>query len=76
MIDPDMERLVLFGSLAQTPSSSNFDIDLAVKSKKYFALLNRALSSDFKIDLVDIDFLNPFILKTIEQKGKIIYEKN
>ena len=75
-IDPDLKRLVLFGSLAEGRANTpHFDIDLAVESELYMKLLARALDSEFTVDLVDLNNVRPNILAEIERYGKILYEK-
>lgn len=75
-IDPDIEKIILFGSLAEgNIKSIRFDIDIAVKSKKYYQLVGKALQSEFKIDVVDLDTIHNKIKNNILEKGKIIYEK-
>jgi len=75
-IDEKMGKMVLFGSLAESNIDSiNFDIDIAVKSKKYYRLVGRALESQFKIDVIDLDTIHENIRKVINEHGKVIYEK-
>lgn len=75
-IDKGIEKIILFGSLAEESIESiNFDIDIAVKSEKYYQLVGRALQSEFKIDVVDLDSVHERIKKNIIQYGKVIYEK-
>lgn len=75
-IDPDLEKMILFGSLAQNSvSTDQFDVDIAVKFRKYLQLVNEVLNSAFKIDLIDLESANPIILGAINKHGKIIYEK-
>ena len=75
-IDPDLEMMILYGSLAEERIRSiHFDIDIAVKSNKYFQLVGRALQSRFKIDLVDLEVVDERIKKSIFKYGRFIYEK-
>lgn len=75
-IDPDIEKIILFGSLAEDNIKSiRFDIDIAVKSKKYYQLVGKALQSEFKIDVVDLDTIHNKIKNNILERGRIIYEK-
>jgi len=47
-IDPDIETIVFFGSLAENNFFSiHFDIDLAVRSEKYLQLVGCGLKSSF-----------------------------
>ncbi len=75
-IDPNMKRLVLFGSLAEGRANTpHFDIDLAVDSELYMKLVSRALDSEITVDLIDLNNVRPNILAEIERYGKILYEK-
>ncbi len=72
--DPGVRRIVLFGSLAKdSVKRVSFDIDLAVESDEYMRLLDIALDSDFKVDLVDLTFCSPYISAAIEQHGLELY---
>jgi predicted nucleotidyltransferase len=71
-----MEKMILFGSLVENKIESiSFDIDIAVKSSKYYQLVSRALQSEFKVDLVDLDSAHERIKKNIIEHGRVIYEK-
>ena len=75
-IDGDMEKMILFGSLSEGGIDSfDFDIDLAVKSEQYYQLVGRALQSDFKVDVVDLDSVYESIRARIMEQGRVIYEK-
>jgi len=75
-IDPDLRVMILFGSLAENRVKSiHFDIDIAVKSKKYYQLVGRALQSEFKVDVIDLETIHESIKISIEKYGRIIYEK-
>jgi predicted nucleotidyltransferase len=75
-IDPAIERIVFFGSLAEdNVFSSHFDIDLAVRSEQYLKLVSCSLNSSFPVDVVDLDHVAAPIRASIERYGKIIYEK-
>lgn len=76
-IDPDIEKIVLFGSLARgEPRSLEFDIDVAVRSKRYLKLVSWTLDQKWKIDLVDLDELSDTSLEGVEKTGVVLYEKN
>ncbi len=76
IIDKDIEKMILFGSLSKDEiESQNFDIDIAVKSKKYYQLVDRALQSEFKVDVIDIDTIHKRIKKNILEEGRVLYEK-
>lgn len=69
-IDPRLERVVLFGSLARgTVSRLSFDIDLAVSSLRYLDLLGPALDSSFKVDLIDLATASPYVLQAVGRDG-------
>ncbi|MFW5814573.1 MAG: nucleotidyltransferase family protein [Spirochaetota bacterium] len=69
-IDPELERVVLFGSLARSSVTRlSFDIDLAVSTRRYLELLGPALASPFKVDLVDLDTAAPYVLEAIARDG-------
>ncbi len=73
--DPELKRLVLFGSLASgTPSNPNFDIDVSFEGKELYACTAIALNSCFKVDLVDYRSLPEFMRKEIDTHGRILYE--
>lgn len=75
-IDKNMEKMILFGSLAENNiDSTEFDIDIAVKSEKYYQLIGRALQSQFKVDVIDLESIHSLIKKNILKTGKVIYEK-
>ena len=78
-IDKDIEKIILFGLLAEDNEDNiepiDFDIDIAVKSDKYYQLVSRALQSEFKVDVLDLDSVHERIKKNIIQHGKMIYEK-
>lgn len=75
-IDPELEKAVIFGSLAENRvCSPHFDIDIAVRSKKYLQLVACALDSQFSVDLVDLDTVIEPVRKSIEKYGRTIYEK-
>ena len=75
-IDPDVSKVVLFGSLAtNTVRSFEFDIDLAISSKKIFRIAAWSEDQDFPIDVVDIDTLSPDFRHVVEEEGTVLYEK-
>ena len=75
-IDPGIETIVLFGSLAEDNIFSiHFDIDLAVRSEKYLQLVGCGLKSSFRVDVVDLDHVAEPIKASIEKYGEIVYEK-
>jgi predicted nucleotidyltransferase len=75
-LDPDIEKIILFGSLAEERVNRlDFDIDLAVRSAKYMRLLSVTLDSPFKVDCVDLDNARDWLLRDIEKYGRVIHEK-
>ena len=75
-IDPDVSRVVLFGSLAtNTVRSVDFDIDLAISSEEIFKIAAWSEDQDLPIDIVDIDALSPNFRRVVEEKGTVLYEK-
>jgi len=75
-IDPAIETIVLFGSLAEGKVFSlHFDIDLAVRSDEYLKLVGCGLKSSFPVDVVDLDHVADPIRTSIEKYGNILYEK-
>jgi predicted nucleotidyltransferase len=69
-IDPELDRIVLFGSLARSRVTRlSFDIDLAVSSRRYLELLGPALASPFKVDLVDLETASPYVREAISRDG-------
>ena len=75
-IDPAIEAIVLFGSLAEgNVFSLHFDIDIAVRSQEYLELVGCSLKSSFPVDVVDLDHISEHFKASIEKYGKILYEK-
>ena len=75
-VDPKIEKIVLFGSLARgVPEREDFDIDIAVRTKRYFALVTWALKQEWKIDVVDLDELEGTSLNDVEEKGLTLFER-
>jgi predicted nucleotidyltransferase len=76
-IDPDLDKIILFGSLAKgKPKRADFDIDVAVRSDRYFRMVAWALDQVWKIDVVDLDAIGNTILSHIESEGRTLYEKD
>ncbi|MDW7710808.1 MAG: nucleotidyltransferase domain-containing protein [Deferrisomatales bacterium] len=77
-IDPALEKLILFGSLARGDvTTSDFDIDLAVAGSRdsFLRLVAEALNSPFDVDLVDLDAADERIRRSILRDGIVLYEK-
>ena len=74
-IDPQLKRVILFGSLAEnTVTSENFDIDLAVESDRYLQIVSIELDSEFKVDVVEIGTLPEHLRRRVLDKGQVLYE--
>ena len=77
-IDPDIQRIVLFGSLVpgKTPSA-DFDIDLAVECTRdrYLSLVSRGLDSLFRVDVVDLTKAPGFIQDEVRRFGVVLHER-
>lgn len=72
--DPELRRVVLFGSLARNEVKRiDFDIDLAVDSDRYSRLLGIALESVFKVDLIDLVAASSYIKRSVRREGKEHY---
>lgn len=75
-IDPAIDRIILFGSLARgIPERLDFDIDIGVRSGRFLKLVAWALDQEWKIDVVDIDSLDGSILQGIDSRAEILYER-
>ena len=74
-LDPDVELIVLFGSLARNESKIVRDIDIALRSRRFFKAAAWLLRQDEDIDVVDLDTLYPHIKERIAKEGRILYEK-
>jgi predicted nucleotidyltransferase len=75
--DPEIGRVVLFGSVATGDvGSREFDIDLAVHSREYLRLVSVVLDSPFRVDLVDLDAVREPMRRAIERDGKVLYAKD
>ena len=73
-IDPDVRKIILFGSLiGDFPVTENSDIDLAVSSDKYLKLVAWALSQNHSIDVIDIDSITKTFHDVISASGKVLY---
>jgi len=69
-IDPGVDRLIVFGSLARDDMKRpDFDIDVAVRSERYLELLGPVLESDFAVDLVDLANASSYITDAISREG-------
>ena len=74
-IDPHLERIILFGSLATgTVRSLDFDIDLSFEGSEFYLCVSEALKSSFRVDLVDYRACARHIKEEIDTTGRIIYD--
>lgn len=84
------EKIILFGSFAYGKPSKSSDIDLLVIMKTNLrpieqeVAIRKAIGRNFPLDLIvftpsqlrEREKMGDFFIKTILQKGKILYEKN
>jgi predicted nucleotidyltransferase len=72
--DPDLRRVVLFGSIARgRVKRPSFDIDLAVDSDRYLELVDVALDSSFDVDLFDLTWCSDYVRDAVERYGVEVY---
>ncbi len=75
-IDPQLSKIILFGSLAtDSVRSEDFDIDLAVSSERIFKIAAWSEDQDLPLDVVDLDTLSPDFRRVVEEEGTVLYEK-
>ena len=77
-LDPGLEKVILFGSLARRViNTEQFDIDLAVlcSADKYLRLVAATFDSSFHVDLVDLRSIDERIRGSIEHEGTVIFDK-
>jgi hypothetical protein len=73
-IDPELGRIVLFGSLAHgVPRNPDFDIDLSFEGTEYYRCVAEALNSRFKVDLIDYRVAADHIREAIDGEGRVVY---
>ena len=73
--DPQVSRIVLFGSLAEREDGAVRDIDLAIESTDFLRASGWLLSLPEAIDVVDLNELYPHIRERVETKGRVLYEQ-
>ena len=73
--DPQVARIVLFGSLAEHKEGIVRDIDIAVDSTDFLRVSGWLLSLHEPVDVVDFKDLYPHIRERIESKGRVLYER-
>ena len=74
-LDPDMRKIVLFGSLAfGDVRRQGFDIDLAVDSDRYLRIVDWSLSQRWKVDAIDLSAIDSQFADEIGRRGRVLYE--
>ena len=72
-----VERIVLFGSLAQGELFPDSDVDLAVEglaAEQYFAAIDAAATLlALPVDLVRLEEAPPSLIRRIEREGESLY---
>ena len=73
-------RIYQWGSLLRTDQfQESSDIDIAIEgicdSETFFALLGDAMKmTDFSLDILQIEKIEPEFVEIIKMKGKVVYE--
>lgn len=76
-----LRRIYQWGSLLDEKQFSSIsDIDIAVEGiqsvEQYFQMLEEVDQlTDFHLDLVDIERIDPIHAETIKKRGKLVYER-
>lgn len=74
--DPAINKIFLFGSLvAGTPTNARFDIDLALVGGDVYAAMERAESSSWPVDIVNLDRLPDHVRDRILREGLVLYRR-
>ena len=77
----DLKEIYQWGSLLDRKYFSEIsDIDIAVEGVKsaeqYFQMIGEAMElTDFPLDLVDIEKVDPIYAESIRKRGRLIYER-
>ncbi len=77
----DLKQIYQWGSLLNEKYFSEIsDIDIAVEGVKsaeqYFQMIGEAMElTDFPLDLVDIEKVDPVYAEGIRKRGRLIYER-
>ena len=77
----DLKQIYQWGSLLNEKYFSEIsDIDIAVEGVKsaeqYFQMIGEAMElTDFPLDLVDIEKVDPVYTEGIRKRGRLIYER-
>lgn len=74
-----IERVYLFGSLAEGLFLKGSDIDLAIEGLDFHdylkALAEYRYLGKIHLDILHLDFCKPHLKETILKEGKVLYEK-
>lgn len=74
--DPDVIQIILFGSLAEKADGPVRDIDIALRTAQFLKVSAWLLSLPEPVDVVDINDLLPHIRARVEEKGRVLYERD
>ena len=76
-VDPDVRRIVLFGSLSEDTgfSSMRSDIDVAVDSDRYLEIVARVADPEVPVDVINLRTARKAIRLEIESRGEVLYER-
>ncbi|AFG37310.1 hypothetical protein [Spirochaeta africana] len=74
-IDPDVELVILFGSMARPDDVNVGDIDIALRSSRFLKVAGWLLRQDVPVDVVDIDDVYDHIRDRIMAQGRVLYER-
>jgi predicted nucleotidyltransferase len=77
-VDPDIRRIVLFGSLSEETgfSSMTSDIDVAVDSDRYLEIVARVSDPEMPVDVIDLRTARKAIRHEIDSRGEVLYERS
>ena len=77
-VDPDIRRIVLFGSLSEETgfSSMTSDIDVAVDSDRYLEIVARVSDPEVSVDVIDLRTARKAIRHEIDSRGEVLYERS
>ncbi len=77
-VDPDIRRIVLFGSLSEETgfSSMTSDIDVAVDSDRYLEIVARVSDPEVPVDVIDLRTARKAIRHEIDSRGEVLYERS
>ncbi len=72
-VDPEIEQIILFGSLTHPQDPNVGDIDLALRSPNFLKAAGWLLRQDLPIDIVDIEDVHGHIRERILTEGRVLY---